>query len=144
MHYRGPNVRPTSIFEAPFVQLLMRPGHFIFTLWRAGARRGVRTTAYRVVVLPAVLPDPDRFVPAYANSMRKLQTGERDGRAGRKPSEERFFQYTSAGANNRRKNNNCFYSRENTSPGIRTGIAARSIGKFRVPLRALLTKLKIR
>jgi len=50
-------------------------------------------------------------------------TGERVDHAGRKPSEERFFQYTSAGTNNRRKNNNCFYSRENTLPGIRTGFS---------------------
>lgn len=83
MHYRGPNVRPTSIFVAPFVQLLMRPGHFIFTLWRAGARRDVRTTAYRVVVLPAVLPDPDRFVPAYANPMRKRRYGREKETAAR-------------------------------------------------------------
>lgn len=90
MHYRGLNVRPTSIFEAPFVQLLMRPGHFIFTLWRAGARRGVRTTAYRVVVLPAVLPDPDRFVPAYANLIasirREKETAARGGNRERRDS----------------------------------------------------------
>lgn len=73
---RARNARPTSIFEAPFVQLLMRPGHFIFTLWRAGARRGV-------VILPAVLPDPDRFVPAYANPMRKRRYSGRKSAAAR-------------------------------------------------------------
>lgn len=89
---RPERARPTSIFEAPFVQLLMRPGHFIFTLRHAGARRGVRTNASRRRLLPAVLPYPDRFVPAYANRIASIREKETA-----KTREERFFHYTSAG-----------------------------------------------
>jgi len=113
----------SDLWAAPFVQLLMRPGHFIFTLRRASARRNVRTTAYRTSssYLPSFRTRTDSFPRMQILSRRYDATGERVGRAGRKPSEERFFQYTSAATNNRRKNNNCFYSRENTLPSIRTG-----------------------
>lgn len=84
-------------FEAPFVQLLMRPGHFIFTLWRATPRRCTDAALGRlhitVVVLPAVLPDPGRFVPAYANPIAPMRR-EKETET---PCEERFFQYTSVG-----------------------------------------------
>lgn len=102
------------------MQLLMRLGHFIFTPWHAGARRCVRTTVpCSLAVLPAVFPGPERFVPAYANLIASIRENETAApgreRERRERKRERFFQNTSADANNRQKNNNCFYSRENTS-----------------------------
>lgn len=141
--HRGPNMRPTSIFEAPFVQLLMRLGHFIFTLRHAGACRCVRTTVPCRSFLPAVFPGPIRS-RVCKSDMRRYGRTRRSRRA--ETREERFFQNTSADANNRQKNNNCFYSRENTSPKpascCRQGRSA--VSSTSAKAKHLLTKLKVR
>lgn len=71
-------VRPTLILEVPFVQLLMRSGHFIFTLCaplrpkRRDCITSVRSTCRAFFRGPVVYPYPGRFVPAYANLVASM------------------------------------------------------------------------
>lgn len=90
--HRGPR-SPHPDLRGPFVHLLMRPGHFIFTLCML-----VHDAELRLCIAHYLLSFRTRAIRSRVCKSRRVDTGEKGGRIERKR-ERRFFQYTSADTN---------------------------------------------
>lgn len=77
---RPERARPTSIFEAPFVQLLMRPGHFIFTLRGTPVHVAVSGRMHRAVVSYLPFFRTRTAIRSRVCKSDRVDTGERDGK----------------------------------------------------------------
>lgn len=79
--HRGPSVSAPPRSSRPLCAVINAPGPLHFHPTAHGTPvHGVRTNASRRRLLPAVLPYPGRFVPAYANRIASMRERERDGR----------------------------------------------------------------